>query len=276
MKKDIFTIVFAAIGCALIAVGVFLLLTGNEKIESKPLKEVLPADNNNDEVKKIMTKEKTAKVVKEFTDKVYSDDVTEDDLKKYISSSLEKDDIFYGKDSYFRHMSDNLIEVEDINTKRDYYLSLLEKYMKDNFEYSLGDYVVSTDGSVIQNINVRSYYYKVFLLDYYEVVNKLKSFTSSTLTVVDQYRINVKALEIMSIHFDKYINKDEKVQATLIYTKENDKVACDYYSFYSLIGGIGYSHSSLLDSNRTSRVDDMIQDAINDGSLDTTNPVVLK
>lgn len=291
MNKRVVSIICLILGLILIIVGL-LLGTGEEKEPvKKPDKEVKPipeVDEGDKSIDKIMTKEKTEEDVKNFTTKILTDNVTKADLDKLTSMTLNYNDIFYGKDIYFRHINDQVTGVDDINKKRDVYITLLEKTIKDNFDYKLEDYIVSDDGAIIQNLTIKSFYYNVFLLDYFEVANKLTSYTkykdmeiSESTQIDDQmlkdlYIINIKALEIMSTHFNDYVNKDEYVPSTLIYRLEDGNVTCDYFSFYKLIGGSTQVHISLPDNKRSVRVDKIIKDAIDSGNLDTSNPFILK
>lgn len=291
MNKKKLAVFLIVIGVLLIIVGFVLNTNTEEKPKNDPVKEEKPEvdeDITNKTIDQIMTKEKTDKDVKDFTNKIFDTNVKQEDLSKLTGFDINYNDIYYGKDSYFRHLNDDLSDVDDINKKRDQYITSLETLIKDNFELKIEDYSVSQDGAVIQNVSFKSYYYNTFLLDYFAVVSKLTSYTKYADAVADEtgkvdpeavkdtYLLNVKALEIMSTHFNDYVNNDEYRQFSLIYRKENDVISNEYFSFYKFIGGAGYQHTKLPDGNRNARVDAMIQEAIKNGTLDTNNPFVLK
>lgn len=288
MNKRMVSIIFLVLGIVLIIVG---LVLGTGKEEKKPEKEIFPTpevEEGDKTIDKVMTKEKTAEEINSFNTKIFTDNVTKAELDKLVSSSVNYNDIFYGKDIYFRHINDEITGVDDINKKRDVYITALEKNIKDNFDYKLEEYVVSNDGAVVQNISVKTFYYKVFLFDYFELVNKITSYTKyANMEVTEEtklddqdlkdiYTINIKALELMSLHFDDYVNKEEYVPLTLIYRLDNGVVTCDYFSYYMFLGGSTQLHSSLPDSNRTARIENIIKEAINSGDFDISNPLILK
>lgn len=291
MNKKKVSIFLIIIGILLIVVGFVLNTTAEDKPKTDPVKgETPPVDEDiaNKTIEQIMTKEKTEKDIKNFTNKIFDSNVKQDDLTKLTYFVINYNDIYYGKDTYFRHLNDDLSGVDDINKKRDQYISSLEKMIKDNFELKIEDYSVSQDGAVVQNVSFKSYYYNTFLLDYFSVVNKLISYTKYANAVApddgkvdpqavkDTYILNVKALEIMSEHFKDYVNIDEYGQFSLIYRKESNIVSNEYFSFYKFIGGTGYKHANLPDANRNLRVDTMIQEAISNGTLDVNDPFTLK
>ena len=291
MNKKKVSVFLIIIGILLIVVGFVLNTNSGEKPKTDPVKgETPPVDEDiaNKTIDQIMTKEKTEKDVKNFTNKIFDSNVKQDDLTKLTYFVINYNDIYYGKDTYFKHLNDNLSGVDDINKKRDQYVSSLEKLIKDNFELKINDYSVSQDGAVVQNVTFKSYYYTTFLLDYFSVVNKLTSYTKYANAVApedgkidpqvvkDTYILNVKALEIMSPHFSDYINNEEYEEFSLIYRKESNVISNEYFSFYKFIGGSGYQHTNLPDANRNARVDAMIQEAINGGTLDVNDPFILK
>ena len=291
MNKKKVSVFLIIIGILLIVVGFVLNTNSGEKPKTDPVKgETPPVDEDiaNKTIDQIMTKEKTEKDVKNFTNKIFDSNVKQDDLTKLTYFVINYNDIYYGKDTYFKHLNDNLSGVDDINKKRDQYVSSLEKMIKDNFELKINDYSVSQDGAVVQNVTFKSYYYTTFLLDYFSVVNKLTSYTKYANAVApedgkidpqvvkDTYILNVKALEIMSPHFSDYINNEEYEEFSLIYRKESNVISNEYFSFYKFIGGSGYQHTNLPDANRNARVDAMIQEAINGGTLDVNDPFTLK
>ena len=240
MNKKKVSVFLIIIGILLIVVGFVLNTNSGEKPKTDPVKgETPPVDEDiaNKTIDQIMTKEKTEKDVKNFTNKIFDSNVKQDDLTKLTYFVINYNDIYYGKDTYFKHLNDNLSGVDDINKKRDQYVSSLEKMIKDNFELKINDYSVSQDGAVVQNVTFKSYYYTTFLLDYFSVVNKLTSYTKYANAVApedgkidpqvvkDTYILNVKALEIMSPHFSDYINNEEYEEFSLIYRKESNVIS---------------------------------------------------
>ena len=90
------------------------------------------------------------------------------------------------------------------------------------------------------------------------------------------YKVNVKALEIMSNYFEDYINDDETLSYELIYRKGDKEITNEYFSLFMYLSGALYKDCELDDSSRDERINNMIKTSINDGSFNINNPYDLK
>ena len=91
------------------------------------------------------------------------------------------------------------------------------------------------------------------------------------------YKIEIKALEIMSNYFDDYINDNEEKEYTLMYRKANNgSIVNEYFSLLINFNGSFYNNEKFSINTREQRVKGYISEAISSGQLDTSNPYKLK
>lgn len=288
MKRKIILGIIILVGFSLLVVGVFVSFFTPSSNNEKPKKEL----------KDIQTEKITKKEVTEYIKLLYSDDVTVEKVEDFIGSDVSNGMLFMGKDSYLRERPSNKIintyHLQEYKTKQDTYASNVEKTMRDNLEYHFGEYIVSEEGNIVQKFSYRTYYYQLYLGDLDEVVNTLipnvfdnysemlvRDLTEEEL--VKMYQLKVKALEIMNSYVQNYVNNDEVISFDLIYKKENNKILQDYFSLLMQLSGNFYknvSYQSLEDeqviiSNRTTRVQEIINTAVNNQTLDLSNPLQL-
>ena len=292
MKKKIILICIAVLGIGLLIGGAVLSF-------SAPSSEKKNPKNPSGELKDIQTEEVTKDEITKYIELLYSDDVTVEKVEKFTGSDVGSEMLFIGKDSYLREMPSkkimNTYKLDEYREKQDIYVSSVEKLMRDNLDYQLGEYIVSEEGDIVQEFRYRTYYYQLYLGDLNEIMNRLMPnvFTNySEMLVRDlteeelakMYQLKVKALEIMNDYINNYVNNNEVVSFDLIYKKDNNKILQDYFSLLMQLNGSFYQNVSFqtleeeqaMISNRTTRVQEMIQTAISNQTLDMTNPLQLK
>lgn len=267
----------------LVVASVLIIPKSLKEKEEKKKQEELLNEYKSKRIDEIQTEEKTRKEVNDFVNLVYSDNSSIEDIEKATNTDLLNYNIYYGKDSYFRTLDSNISNTKEINVVRDKYVDKLEQAMKENFDIELLDYIVTIDDAVVQRVKYKGFYYTEFMKDYQMIFDKLVSYTeykdltdesniNSTKAFNDMYKLEVKALEIMCSHLDNYVNKDEYVTYDLVYRKGETKVENEYLSLYMFLGGHLYEHKSLPENERGERVASMIKEAIDDGTLDVSNP----
>lgn len=292
MKKKIILICIAVLGIGLLIGGAVLSV-------SAPSSEKKNPKNPSGELKDIQTEEVTKDEITKYIELLYSDDVTVEKVEKFTGSDVGSEMLFIGKDSYLREMPSkkimNTYKLDEYREKQDIYVSNVKKLMRDNLDYQLGEYIVSEEGDIVQEFRYRTYYYQLYLGDLNEIMNRLMPnvFTNySEMLVRDlteeelakMYQLKVKALEIMNDYINNYVNNNEVVSFDLIYKKDNNKILQDYFSLLMQLNGSFYQNVSFqtpeeeqtMISNRTTRVQEMIQTAISNQTLDMTNPLQLK
>lgn len=288
MKRKIilFIIIFLGLGLLIggVVISVFNPSTTTTKLEA--------------ELKDIQTEQVTKDEVTKYIELLYSDDVTAAKVEKFTGSDIGHDMLFIGKDSYLRKRPSNKVidkyNLQDYKNKQDIYASNVEKIMRDNLDYQLGEYIVSKEGDIVQKFSYRTYYYQLYLGDLNEVINILipsvfdnySEMLVRNLTEeesVKMYQLKIKALEIMDSYVNNYINNDEIISLDLIYKKENDKILQDYFTLLMQLSGSFYQNVSYqtpeeeqtIISNRTARVQEIVNTAVNNQTLDMTNPLQL-
>lgn len=289
MKRKIILFIIIFLGLGLLIGGVVISVftpstTTTTKLEA--------------ELKDIQTEQVTKDEVTKYIELLYSDDVTAAKVEKFTGSDIGHDMLFIGKDSYLRKRPSNKVidkyNLQDYKNKQDIYASNVEKIMRDNLDYQLGEYIVSKEGDIVQKFSYRTYYYQLYLGDLNEVINILipsvfdnySEMLVRNLTEeesVKMYQLKIKALEIMDSYVNNYINNDEIISLDLIYKKENDKILQDYFTLLMQLSGSFYQNVSYqtpeeeqtIISNRTARVQEIVNTAVNNQTLDMTNPLQL-
>ena len=285
----IFGILFLLVGV------VFIVNDKNDTPKDNP--SVKPGEDDKDKpIKDIQTEEVTKKEINELIDTIFTEDVSEKELEKIVGSNIESYYIYYGKDSYIRTgFTFNLKGLEEYDKKLDQYADELERIIKDNFTVTTNEYIVSEEGDIIQRLRYKSYYYICFIKDYMALRDKLLTYTGlnmeqinlGNMTEEDKvkvYKINVKALEIMSNHFDDYKNNNEYIDYELFYTKKDTLITNDYYSLLINLSGNFYKNVSYttdqerikLENDRFNRVKNIFDKSVATGNFDTSNPYKLK
>lgn len=292
MKKKIILICIAVLGIGLLIGGAVLSVSAPSSKKENP-------KNLSGELKDIQTEEVTKDEITKYIELLYNDDVTVEKVEKFTGSDVGSEMLFIGKDSYLREMPSkkimNTYKLDEYREKQDIYVSNVEKLMRDNLDYQLGEYIVSEEGDIVQEFRYRTYYYQLYLGDLNEIMNRLipnvftnysemlvRDFTEEELAKM--YQLKVKALEIMNDYINNYVNNNEVVSFDLIYKKDNNKILQDYFSLLMQLNGSFYQNVSFqtpeeeqaMISNRTTRVQEMIQTAISNQTLDMTNPLQLK
>lgn len=289
MKKKVILIGIILVGFCLAIGGVVISVFppfSDENIESKTLKDV-------------QTEKVTRDEIINYIELLYSDSVTLKQVEKITGTDVSADMLFIGKDSYLNELpSDKIIKDYDLSEyveKQKIYVSHVEDVIRSNLDYQLGEYIVSEEGDVVQKFSYRTYYYQLYLGDLNEVMNNLIPYVFDDYSdmlvrnLTDQelakmYQLKVKALEIMNDYINNYINNDEVIAFDLIYKKDNNKILQDYFSLLMQLNGSFYQNVSYQSveeeqvaiSNRTSRVQEIINNAVNNQILDMTNPLQLK
>ena len=289
------------IGILVLLVGVVFIINDKEETPKDNPSQDNPSDKPGEEekdkpIKDIQTEEVTKKEINELIDTLFKDNVTKKELEKIVGTNIENYYIYYGKDSYVRTgFTFNLKGLEEYDKKLDQYADKLEKVIKDNFEVVTNEYIVSEEGDIIQRLRYKSYYYICFINDYMSLRDKLLTYTDlnieqinlGNMTEEDKikvYKINVKALEIMSNHFDDYKNNNEYIDYELFYTKKDTIITNDYFSLLINLSGNFYKNASYateqerikLENDRFNRVKNIFDKAVASGNFDTSNPYKLK
>lgn len=293
MKKKV-SIILLVLGIILLFVGAFFLINKEEK---KPIEKPTPPST---EKPGKTEEEKTEEVVKNeidtFVETLFKEDVTKEEIEKLVNSPVDVTYIFYGKDSYMRTgFTFGLKGLDDYDKKLDELADKLDAKVKANFEFELTEYVVSAEGDVVQRNKFKSYYYVQFVNDYMALRNELLAYTDIDLSELanremttaekeKMYKINVKTFELMSYHFDDYINKNEYSSYETIYQQNNNSIQNNLYSLLIHLSGNFYENvnydtpekQTQLENERKTRVKNILNQATLSGRLDTSNPYKLK
>ena len=134
---------------------------------------------------------------------------------------------------------------------QDYYANQVEKRMKDNFSYQLGEFLMADEGAnIVQKVTFQSYYLELYQLDWSLLQTELLNRIGFNKNLADDlsnedvqtiYKAKVKAMEIMNDYLDNYENKDEKMEYDLIYSVDGDDIGTlDYFSLLCNVNGIMY------------------------------------
>lgn len=277
--------IIAILGALIVIIGIIFALQ----------KKLAPTPNNKDDeedyfedkkIEEIQTEEKTTKEINELVDALFKEDVSKEELEKITGTKLSNYDIFYGKDSYLRTIGNNINGLDEYKTKQNEYINSLETKIKDNSDVQIKEYIVSADGAIVQNLTYKTYYYDYFINDYNYLVKELIKYTNIDLNATEEkpitkeekekiYKIQIKALEIMSNYFDDYKNESEIKEYQLIYRKDDKKVINNYFSLLINLSGKFYKNKKFSSDSSEKRIKKYIEEAISSSKLDVNNPYQL-
>lgn len=289
MKKKVIVVCIILLGISLLVGGVLISVFTPSSDSSKKEKKL----------KDIQTEQVTKDEITGYIELLYSDKATIEDVKKIADADISGDMLFIGNDSYLRQTPSNKIMTQyslgEYKKKQDIYASNVEKLMRKNLDYQLGEYIVSEEGDIVQKFSYRTYYYQLYLGDLNQLISTLmpnvfEDYSSMLVREVNDeelakmYQLKVKALEIMNDYINNYVNENEVVSFDLIYKKQGDKIVQDYFSLLMQLNGSFYQNVSYqtadeeqaLISDRIARVQGMINAAISNQTLDMANPLQLK
>ena len=154
MKKKIILICIAVLGIGLLIGGAVLSF-------SAPSSEKKNPKNPSGELKDIQTEEVTKDEITKYIELLYSDDVTVEKVEKFTGSDVGSEMLFIGKDSYLREMPSkkimNTYKLDEYREKQDIYVSSVEKLMRDNLDYQLGEYIVSEEGDMFLTLGAEAH-----------------------------------------------------------------------------------------------------------------------
>lgn len=289
MKKKVIVVCIILLGISLLVGGVLISVFTPSSDSSKKEKKL----------KDIQTEQVTKDEITGYIELLYSDKATIEDVKKIADADISGDMLFIGNDSYLRQTPSNKIMTQyslgEYKKKQDIYASNVEKLMRKNLDYQLGEYIVSEEGDIVQKFSYRTYYYQLYLGDLNQLISTLmpnvfEDYSSMLVRELNDeelakmYQLKVKALEILNDYINNYVNENEVVSFDLIYKKQGDKIVQDYFSLLMQLNGSFYQNVSYqtadeeqaLISDRIARVQGMINAAINNQTLDMANPLQLK
>lgn len=292
MMKNIAKILLLFGGVVLIVGVIFVLQenknNSNNDNEASSLQKEDVTDKKLEEIK---TEQIVENELNNFFKLVFDKNVTKEKLEDVVKSPLDSYYIFYGKDSFVRTLLtiNTSEDVTEYSKKKDEYILKLEKVLKDNFVFNIGEYDVSGEGDIVQEVSFKSFYHIKFADDFMEVRNKLLDYTDINIDdfanreptkeeLLKIYKLNVKTLEIMSSHFSDYVNENQEIKYDLIYKKIDNEISDDYFSLYLNLSGVMYDNdkdSNVKQQERDKRVMVIVNDAIKLGILDINNPYKL-
>ncbi len=292
MKKNIGKILLV-IGGIILIIGIVFVVQEKLITPNSPNPPIDDNDPNPDkdfedkEIEEIQTEDKTKNEINELLDAIFEKDISKEKLSKITGQSVDNYYIFYGKDSYIRTLGSDISAPDQYKKKQSEYATKLENKIKDNFDVEATEYIVSADGAIVQRLTYKTYYYTYFIQDYAYLVDELLNYTDVDLGVTafreltkeEQekiYKIQVKALEIMDRHSDKYINKKETKEYELIYRKGDNSITNEYFSLFIVLNGGFYNNTDFSSNGREQRVKTYINEAISSGVFDKSNPYKLK
>lgn len=243
-------------------------------------------DFKNKKIEEIQTEEKTKEELNSLVGMLFDDNITKEKIGNAIGVIPDSANIFYGRDSFVRSIGNDVKKNSEYEKAVDKYANELEAIIKKNFNFQIKEYIVSADGDIVQKVSYKTYYYVDFIKDYTLLCNELLNYTDIDLEKVVNngateeekeimYKVNVKALEIMSNYFEDYINENETLEYGLVYRKGEKEITNEYFSLFMYFSGVLYEDSSNNDDNRDLRIKKIINEAINEGTLNVNNPYKL-
>lgn len=257
MKNKIKLIIILLIIVITIVINVVIfLLLGNEKTD---------------------TKSYTKKEIVERISKGIKNGISKKELEELMNQEVMDTTMMTGEDAYLLQTpNEKIIDKDNLDSyvkENKKYFANLEKKIKENYSWEF-------DGEAEENqdtyfVNVKTYQYGVYLTDVEEIVNILTQnypFENAEDQEVNNYKAKVIAMKLLDSHLDDYISNSEPRTIAIFFTSIDSQDTKDSLSQY-VIDLSGYASGSddrinNMEINRTQRMQEYINSAINNGILD--------
>lgn len=228
-KKNIIIMVGVLLLTLLI---VILIILPKKEISQKDIKTLEKETKNNIEV-------------------VTSKDITYDKMIEVLGKKTANVNINLGENSYLRNRpSKELIKkynLESYITKQEDLVKKVEKRYLDNLDYKMINSKVEGK-KVCQEIEIKTYYYALYLNDLINLTNELVADNITDITKDEKVEINyfkgqIKAMEVLDKHLDEYENKtNEKVISKVCYKNNKPETEDEMLSLVIALQGGTYSN----------------------------------
>lgn len=216
----------------------------------------------------------TKKEIIELISKGFVDGDSKEELEGLMNQQIADKTMMSGDDAYLLKMpsQDNIDKYKLTNyvTNNKTYFDNLMKKVKENYEWKF-------DGEAKGNqetyfMSIKTYRYGVYLSDLEEMINQLMTRVSnSDPKDVNEYKAKVIAMKLLNSHLDEYIyNGDAKNVAITFTDIKSDETKNSLIQY--LLDLAGYSNQTdeninTMIQNRQTRIQEYIDDAINNGTL---------
>ena len=227
--------------------------------------------------KKTETKSYTKKEIVERISKGFKNGISKKELEELMNQEVMDTTMMTGEDAYLLQTpNEEIIDKYNLDSyvkENKKYFANLEKKIKENYSWEF-------DGEAEENqdtyfVSVKTYQYGVYLTDVEEIVNILTQnypFENAEDQEVNNYKAKVIAMKLLDSHLDDYISNSEHRTIAIFFTSIDSQDTKDSLSQY-VIDLSGYASGSddrinNMEINRTQRMQEYINSAINNGILD--------
>ena len=247
--------------CCIGSSFVVLYLTNEEDSDSGVIQ---PEENKKDVVLRVVN------------DVFLSTDTSYAKITSYMGDKLLNENyVVLGSDSYLRKYPNSSEDLSLYRNKQDEYASKVEQIYLNNTKFDVKE---DTEGLYF---TITPWLFAAYSTDMSVLINKLLELEGIDPTLIEtnyneylvyEYKAKVKAMIILDSYLSNYNN--EEVFNFTFYLNDSSVVSNQYFSLYlNLVGSV--SQKVIADSNRDSRINQYLQDAISSGVIDSTNPLDL-
>lgn len=126
------------------------------------------------------------------------------------------------------------------NDAKRFYLGQLTKKIKKEQRYSIVDTDIN-DTTAKVKIKFKGMYLNRYIYDYESLIQTFTSLSNGKLSETEEYKLEVKALEVLNRNLNEYENEDEEMYVNLFLEKKSGKWhVVDISSFYNQLSGFSY------------------------------------
>ena len=171
-------------------------------------------------------KKKIHNEVLNHMDKLTNENVTFEDFQAVLGKNIANVVVAVGKDSYLRNKpSEKVISqyhLSELEEEQERLVKKVEDRYLNNLDYQIVD-EIEDNNKLCEVIEIKTYYYALYLYDYIELTNSLLTFDIQDASVDDKasaeyYQAQLKALRVLDRHLDDYENiTNEKETITVCY-----------------------------------------------------------
>lgn len=219
----------------------------------------------------------TKKEIIEEISKGFVNGISKGELEELMNQKVLDITMMMGEDAYLLQTpSKELIDKYKLDTyvkENKRYFASLERKIRENYSWKFDGETKANQDTYL--VTVKTYQYGVYLADL-EVMESLLtqnySFENAEDQEINNYKAKIIAMKLLNSHLDDYIS-DSEPKTTAIFFKDIDSEETKNSLAQYIMNLSGYANGqderiNDMEINRTQRMQEYIDAAINDGTLD--------
>ena len=199
---------------------------------------------------------------------------SKDALSKYMNiDKIDGNYLMTGPDCYMREKPDDETikanKLEKYVSLQNKYASNVEKKIKENFQFIMGEKTFKDNGATVYTGVVRGYYQLEYMLDLKEMQRQLIETLKLENEEINQYKSKVIGMKILDNYLSQYENKKYYSGTNIYVYEDQDKTDLSMSNYLNMLQGVNYNNEDVdkLEETRISRIKEYIEKEITKNNL---------